>query len=72
MQTTRAGLSAEGGASFKLAYPILCAFEKWIVNYYPKAILQGRMYKALTYTYALFQRLSRYHLDGRYQLIITW
>ena len=52
----------------RLAYPILCAFEKWIVNYYPKAILQGRMYKALTYTYALFQRLSRYHLDGRYQI----
>lgn len=52
----------------RLAYPILCAFEKWIVNYYPKTIPQGRMYKALTYTYALFQRLSRYHLDGRYQI----
>ena len=52
----------------RLAYPILCAFEKWIVNYYPKAIIQGRMYKALTYTYALFHRLSRYHLDGRYQI----
>ena len=52
----------------RLAYPILCAFEKWIVKYYPKALLQGRMYKALTYTYSLFQRLSRYHLDGRYQI----
>jgi transposase len=52
----------------RLAYPILCAFEKWIVNYYPKALLQGRMYKALTYTYSLFHRLSRYHLDGRYQI----
>jgi len=52
----------------RLAYPILCAFEKWIVNYYPKDLLQGRMYKALTYTYSLFQRLSRYHLDGRYQI----
>jgi transposase len=52
----------------RLAYPILCAFEKWIVNYYPKVLLQGRMYKALTYTYSLFQRLSRYHLDGRYQI----
>jgi transposase len=52
----------------RLAYPILCAFEKWIVNYYPKALVQGRMYKALTYTYSLFQRLSRYHLDGRYQI----
>ena len=52
----------------RLAYPILCAFEKWIVNYYPKVLIQGRMYKALTYTYSLFQRLSRYHLDGRYQI----
>jgi len=52
----------------KLAYPILCAFEKWIVNYYPKALPKGRMSKALSYTYSLFHRLSRYHLDGRYQI----
>jgi transposase len=52
----------------RLAYPILCAFEKWIMNYYPKVIPRGRMGKALSYTYALFHRLSRYHLDGRYQI----
>lgn len=52
----------------RLAYPILCAFEKWIVGYVPKALIKGRMYKALTYTYALFQRLTRYHLDGRYRI----
>lgn len=52
----------------RLAYPILCAFEKWIVNYFPKAIPKGRMAKALSYTYSLFHRLSRYHLDGRYQI----
>jgi transposase len=52
----------------RLAYPVLCAFEKWIVNYYSKAIPQGRMAKALSYTYSLFHRLSRYHLDGRYQI----
>lgn len=52
----------------RLAYPILCAFEKWIVNYYPKVIPKGRMNKALSYTYSLFHRLSRYHLDGRYQI----
>lgn len=52
----------------RLAYPILCAFEKWIVNYYPKVIPKGRMSKALSYTYSLFHRLSRYHLDGRYQI----
>jgi transposase len=26
----------------RLAYPILCAFEKWIVSYYPKTIAQGK------------------------------
>ena len=52
----------------RLAYPILVAFEKWIVSYYPKAITGGRMNKALAYTYRLFHRLSRYHLDGRYQI----
>ncbi len=52
----------------RLAYPILCAFEKWIVNYFPKVMPKGRMGKALSYTYALFHRLSRYHLDGRYQI----
>jgi transposase len=52
----------------RLAYPILCAFEKWIVSYYPKTLHNGRMNKALSYTYSLYHRLSRYHLDGRYQI----
>ena len=52
----------------RLAYPILTAFEKWIVSYYPKTLPKGRMNKALSYTYSLFHRLSRYHLDGRYQI----
>jgi len=52
----------------RLAYPIMCAFEKWVVNYMPKVLPKGRMSQALTYTYSLFQRLSRYHLDGRYRI----
>jgi transposase len=52
----------------RLAYPILFGFERWIVSYMPKALPKGRMSQALTYTYALFHRLSRYHLDGRYQI----
>ncbi len=52
----------------RLAYPLMCAFEKWIVKYYPKVLPKGRMGRALSYTYSLFQRLSRYHLDGRYQI----
>ena len=43
------------------------AFEKWVVNYYPKVFPKGRMGKALSYTYSIFHRLSRYHLDGRYK-----
>ena len=63
-------LSYEGRAELRarLAYPIMCAFEKWIVNYMPKVLPGGRMSKALTYTYSLFHRLSRYHLDGRYKI----
>ena len=52
----------------RLAYPVQRAFEKWVVNYLPKTIKGGRMYKALSYTYNLFHRLSRYHLDGRYRI----
>ncbi|MDT8309432.1 MAG: IS66 family transposase [Bacteroidales bacterium] len=52
----------------RLAYPVMTAFEKWIASYYSKAIPKGRMSKALSYTYSLFHRLSRYHLDGRYKM----
>lgn len=52
----------------RLAYPIMCAFEKWVLKYMPKALPKGRMSQALTYSYLLFHRLSRYHLDGRYRI----
>ncbi|WP_320167752.1 IS66 family transposase [Mangrovibacterium marinum] len=52
----------------RLAYPIMVAFEKWIVKYYPSALPKSRMGRALSYTYNIFHRLSRYHLDGRYKI----
>ena len=52
----------------RLAYPVLCAFEKWIYNYSSRVLPKGRMARAIYYTYNLFQRLSRYHLDGRYRI----
>ena len=52
----------------RLAYPILRVFEKWIVNECPKVLPKGRIGKALRYTYKIFHRLSRYHLDGRYKI----
>ena len=67
---TDQGMNDEQRAELRkrLAYPILCAFEKWIVKYYPTTLPKGRMNRALSYTYSLFHRLSRYHLDGRYLL----
>ncbi len=52
----------------RLAYPIMVAFEKWIMNYYPNVLPKGRIGTALSYTYSIFHRLSRYHLDGRYKI----
>lgn len=52
----------------RLAYPILVVFEKWLVNEYPKVLPKGRIGKAIRYTYELYHRLTRYHLDGRYRL----
>jgi len=46
----------------------MCALEKWIVNYMPKVLPKTRISQALTYTYSLFHRLSRYHLDIRYRI----
>ena len=52
----------------RLSYPIMCAFEKWIVRQYPDVLPKGRIGKALRYTYNIYHRLSRYHLDGRYRI----
>lgn len=52
----------------KLAYPIMRTFEKWIVKEYEKVLPKGRIGKALSYTYKIYHRLSRYHLDGRYNI----
>ena len=51
----------------RLAYPILVVFEKWLVNEYPKVLPKGRIGKAIKYTYGIYHRLTRYHLDGRYR-----
>lgn len=50
------------------AYPILVAFEKWLYANYDKTNPQGRLAKAIAYTYSIYPKLSRYHLDGRYRI----
>lgn len=52
----------------RLAYPIMVAFEKWLVKEYSKVLPKGRIGKAIKYTYSIFNKLSRYHLDGRYKI----
>jgi transposase len=52
----------------RLSYPIMVAFEKWIVNEYPKVLPKGRIGKALSYTYGIYHKLTRYHLDGRLKI----
>jgi hypothetical protein len=52
----------------RLSYPIMCAFEKWIVREYPRVFPKGRIGKAPGYAYRICHRLSRYYLDGRYKM----
>jgi transposase len=50
------------------AYPIIVVFEKWLVNEYKKVLPKSPIGKAIKYTYDIYHRLSRYHLDGRYRI----
>lgn len=52
----------------RLAYPIMVAFEKWLVNEYPKVMPKSPIGKAIKYCYDIYHRLTRYHLDGRYRI----
>ena len=48
------------------AYPIMVVFEKWLVSEYDKVLPKSPIGKAIKYTYEIYHRLTRYHLDGRY------
>jgi transposase len=50
------------------SYPIICEFEKWMDSVGGLFKPKTRIGKALTYTYSLLPRLSRYVLDGRYHI----
>ena len=52
----------------RLSYPIMVAFEKWMVNEYPKVLPKGRIGQAIKYTYGIYHKLTRYHLDGRLRI----
>lgn len=63
-------LSFEDAAELRarLAYPIMVRFEKWLVAEHAKVIKGSPIEKAILYTYKRFNKLSRYHLDGRYHI----
>ena len=65
-----AGLDAEAIRKRRReeSYPIICEFEKWMDSVGGLFKPKTRMGKALTYTYSLLPRLSRYVLDGRYHI----
>lgn len=52
----------------RLSYPIMVAFEKWLLNQYPKVLPKGRIGQAIRYTYNIYHKLTRYHLDGRLRI----
>ena len=52
----------------RLAYPIMVRFEKWLVAEHAKVIKGSPIEKVILYTYNRFNKLSRYHLDGRYNI----
>ena len=65
-QADKENLTCEQRADLRsrLSYPIMVAFEKWILNEYPKVLPKGRIGKALRYTYNIYHKLTRYHLEG--------
>lgn len=52
----------------KEAYSIIRDFEKWMDSVAGHFTLKSRMGRAINYTYTLLPRLSRYVLDGRYNI----
>lgn len=52
----------------RLSYPIMVAFEKWILPQRLKVLPGGRIGKALKYTYDHYHKLTRYHLDGKLKM----
>ena len=69
-QADQENLSFEERAELRcrLSYPIMVVFEKWMVSQYPKVLPKGRIGKAISYTFGIYHKLTRYHLDGRYKI----
>lgn len=64
---TGATLEKRKELRYTKAYPLLRTIEKWLYNY-GYLLPQSRTAKAIAYTYSIFPKLSRYHLDSRYRI----
>lgn len=69
-EADEAGLSAEQRAAKRQAeaYPVLVRMEKWLEDNFSQVLPKSPIGKAISYTYSLMDRLSRYVNDGRLQL----
>lgn len=52
----------------RLSYPLMVRFEKWLLMEADKTLPKSRIGKAIRYTYNIYHKLTRYHLDGRYRI----
>ena len=52
----------------RYSYPILKAFEKWCLQEYPKVLPKSPIGKAIGYFLNHSRQLSRYIIDGRYNI----
>lgn len=50
------------------SYPIILSFERWLQDTSVKVLPKSRIGKAISYTYGLLTRLSRYVNDGRIEI----
>ena len=49
----------------EISYPTIQVFEKWMLDTYPTVLPKSKIGMAISYTYTLLPRLSRYVNDGR-------
>ena len=50
------------------AYPVILDFEDWMQQISARVLKNGRMWRAIQYTYGLLPRLRRYVRDGKYNI----
>lgn len=52
----------------KEAYPLIREFERWVERQTGSSTPQSALGKAVRYAYALYPRMARYVMDGRYRI----